>query len=1000
MKEIQFNFNDTSFSKLFPFYILIDKNLNIKSVGESVVKILPDLKDQDYFGDIFSITRPHIENLIAQNFNQILSQLTIVVYKKDKSISFRGQFEQHEDCYLFVGSPWFVSMEDVVEKKLTLHDFAFHDPLLDLLHILKNQDINNAELKELLTTINSQKNELKKANKEIYDIALFPTQNPDPLIRIDFEGNLVKTNPAANNLKFLVFEDINYKIEEFFKKIISQINTDEERWIFEAKSENKYFSFVCKSLKNEGYINIYGRDITLQKKGQEELNKLSLVASANKNGVVFTNPDGTIFWCNYAYIELTGYTFNEIIGKTPVEIGKCENSSKDEIHKMVNAFYKGEPFDVEILHAHKDKSTFWSKTKGQPILDSNGKVVQYFAIIEDISKEKTAEERLLLLSSIAEKNINAVIICDNLGRIEWVNSSFTAMTGFDKSELIGNKPGEILQGDETDQETINYMSSQIKKGLSFNCEIINYTKTGEKYWVRVQGQALHNKNGEIIKYFAIEENITHEKEFNQQLVESENRLKSLIVNLQSGILLEDENRKILIVNKKFCNMFGIQAEPESMKGYDCAQAAESTKHFFKSPDQFLNRIDEILINKEEVIAEEIELVDGSVFERSFMPIIRDQHYAGHLWSYEDITIKKKYKESLEAEREKYSNIIANMNMGLLEVDVEDTIQLANQSFCDMSGYSLLDLLGKKASDLLLESDSKKVVKNKNEERINGSSDSYEVTSKNKNGQERHWLISGAPNFNVNGEVIGSIGIHLDITNQKNLELQKEQLLKKLEKQNEQLNNYAQIVSHDLKSPLRSIHSLISWIKEDNDKEFSEQTTQYLNMIEGKVEKMDHLIQGILTYSKVDTDEAHNEIVSINEIVNNIIDIIHLPENIDVKIIKELPTITADKFRMQQLFQNIIGNAVNYIDKPKGLIEVDYVTEKNHYVFSIKDNGPGIAIENQEKIFNMFQSFTQHERSTGIGLSIVKRIVDNYKGKIWIESELEKGTTFFIKLPKK
>lgn len=265
---------------------------------------------------------------------------------------------------------------------------------------------------------------------------MFPIQNPDPLLRIDFEGNLIRTNPAANTLKTFTFDGTTYTTETFFKYIVQKIDINQERWIFEAKSDGKYFSFVCKSLKSEGHINIYGRDISQQKESQEELNKLSLVASANKNGVLFTNPNGTIFWCNYAYIELTGFTFNDIIGKTPVEVGKCSSSNKDEINKMITAFYKGEPFDVEIMHAHKEGSNFWSKTKGQPIIDAAGKVVQYFAIIENISEEKEAEEQLLVLSSIAEKNINSVIICDKNGLIEWVNSSFVEMTGFSKAELI------------------------------------------------------------------------------------------------------------------------------------------------------------------------------------------------------------------------------------------------------------------------------------------------------------------------------------------------------------------------------------------------------------------------------------------------------------------------------------------------------------------------------------------------------------------------------------
>lgn len=895
MNEIKLQFDSNSFSKFFPYFILIDENLKLISWGRSLKKVIPEITLGDDFINHFSVTRPKLTNLDSQNFNLVLDQL-IIIFNTTNNLSIRGQFEKHGSSFVFVGSPWFSSMEEVVKRQLTLHDFAFHDPLLDLLHILKNQDINNAELKELLDTVNNQRKKLKK--------------------------------------------------------------------------------------------------------DKEDLNRLSLVASSNRNGVIFTNPDGTIFWCNYAYIELTGYTFDEIKGKTPIEIGKNELSSREEINNMIASFYKGEPFDVEILHSKKDNSTFWSRSKGQPILDSDGEVIQYFAIIEDITQEKLAEEKLLVLSSIAEKNINSVVISDKEGKIEWVNSSFMKMTGYELDELIGKKPGKFLQGPDTDKETIAYLSNQIKNGLPFNCEICNYNKKGQKYWVRIKGQALSNKRGDIIKYFAVEEDITQEKEFSQQLIESENRLTSLIVNLQSGVLLVDQNNKIVIVNKKFCTMFSILETPQSLKGKDLNSITKQIKPLFSNSKKFTDSTNELLKNHTEEIAEELKLVDGRVIERSFIPIIKDENFSGHLWSYEDITIKKRYKESLESEKEKYSNIIANMNMGLLEVDNDDNILLANNSFCEMSGYSLLDLLGKKAAELLLSPDSKKVVKSKNKERINKNSDSYEVTAKSKEGKIKHWLISGAPNYNVNGEVIGSIGVHLDITAQKKLEIQKEQLLKKLEKQNEQLNEYAQIVSHDLKSPLRSIHSLISWIKEDNDKEFSQETLQYLDMIEVKIEKMDHLIHGILTYSKIDDEKKYKENIDINTIVNDIIQIIHLPSHIELDILKKLPIIKADKFRMQQLFQNIIGNAVNYIDKPLGSIKIDYTKEKGYYIFSIKDNGPGIAEEYQDKIFKIFQSFTTSERSTGIGLSIVKRIVDNYKGNIWLESELTKGTTFFIKLPKK
>jgi signal transduction histidine kinase len=164
--------------------------------------------------------------------------------------------------------------------------------------------------------------------------------------------------------------------------------------------------------------------------------------------------------------------------------------------------------------------------------------------------------------------------------------------------------------------------------------------------------------------------------------------------------------------------------------------------------------------------------------------------------------------------------------------------------------------------------------------------------------------------------------------------------------------------------------------------------------------MDHLIQGILTYSKIDNVKLDKEKIILMDLINSIIATIFIPSHIVVIIKDELPILTADRFRMQQLFQNLISNAVNYNDKQEGTVEVDYQESDSSYIFSVKDNGPGIAIENQEKIFNVFQSFVaNNERSTGLGLSIVKKIIDMYNGTIWLESDLGIGTTFFIELKK-
>jgi len=226
-----------------------------------------------------------------------------------------------------------------------------------------------------------------------------------------------------------------------------------------------------------------------------------------------------------------------------------------------------------------------------------------------------------------------------------------------------------------------------------------------------------------------------------------------------------------------------------------------------------------------------------------------------------------------------------------------------------------------------------------------------------------------------------------------------ELLIKLEKSNQELQDYAHIVSHDLKSPLRSISALISWIKEDYSSVIDFKVMKHFEHIDLKLEKMDHLISGILSYSSIDEQHSSRDDVDVNEIIHNIINIILLPPHIEINIKKPLPIIKADSIRIQQLFQNIISNAVRHIDKEKGFIDIDVTEKDKFYQFSIKDNGVGIAKEYHEKIFKIFSTLKNDKESTGIGLSIVKKILNLYEGQIWVESEVGKGATFYFTIKK-
>ena len=365
----------------------------------------------------------------------------------------------------------------------------------------------------------------------------------------------------------------------------------------------------------------------------------------------------------------------------------------------------------------------------------------------------------------------------------------------------------------------------------------------------------------------------------------------------------------------------------------------------------------------------------------------------------DVTLQRTYRKSLEAQKEKYSNIIANMNLGLVEVNNDDTILMVNQSFTKISGYSEKELLGKKASDIFLANTNSEQIEKENQKRRNGQSNSYELQVKDKQGYLKHWLVSGAPNYNLKGEVIGSIGIHLDITDIKTLELQKEKLLLKLAKSNDELQEYAHIVSHDLKSPLRSINALVSWLKEDNKNKLDEASNKNIEMIETTLEKMEQLISDVLDYSRVTSQNTKKESVDSHKIISELLNILLIPENIEIRVLNKLPTVQADKTKFQQIFQNLISNAIKFNDKEKGVIDVDYTEQEHFHKFSIKDNGIGIEPKYHDKIFKIFNALNPSKDSTGVGLAIVKKIISLYQGKIWLESDPGKGTTFHFTIKK-
>ncbi len=228
--------------------------------------------------------------------------------------------------------------------------------------------------------------------------------------------------------------------------------------------------------------------------------------------------------------------------------------------------------------------------------------------------------------------------------------------------------------------------------------------------------------------------------------------------------------------------------------------------------------------------------------------------------------------------------------------------------------------------------------------------------------------------------------------------QREELLLNLERQNRELNDYAHVVSHDLKAPLRSIDTLINWFIEDNQATLKEKDRQTLDTVLSSVEKMDMLIKGILDYSTIDKLESESRVVNLHEMVADLIPTLLLPPDFDIEIENNLPSLYGNYYRFRQLFQNLIENAVKYNDKQYGTVVIGCRNIPGHTEFFVKDNGRGIPAAYHSKIFDIFTKLDNENHSSGIGLSIVQKILNFYNGTIRLDSEEGVGTTFYFTLP--
>jgi PAS domain S-box-containing protein len=371
--------------------------------------------------------------------------------------------------------------------------------------------------------------------------------------------------------------------------------------------------------------------------------------------------------------------------------------------------------------------------------------------------------------------------------------------------------------------------------------------------------------------------------------------------------------------------------------------------------------------------------------------------------------RKRSETLLMLQEEKYRNIISNMNLGIIEVDKEENIMYANQSFSSISGYSIDELHLMKATTFVNNLEDKKVLEGKLEIREKGISDSYELEVKNKNGESRWWLISGAPNYNDNNELIGSIGIHLDITEQKELEKELEQAIFATEKASKAKEVFLANMSHEIRTPLNVITGMV---RELGKEQLTDRQHSYVAHSETAAFHLLTIVNNILDMSKIEAGEFELESkdFSISAVASDVRSILFSKakeKKIELRIVESSQirrSLIGDAGRLRQILINLMGNALKFTDSGFVELKVSVINTNKYFQrlhFEVNDSGIGMS---EEFIHRLFDKFSQEDgesnrryEGTGLGMSITKELVQLMGGNIEAKSHKGEGTHIFFDL---
>jgi PAS domain S-box-containing protein len=607
---------------------------------------------------------------------------------------------------------------------------------------------------------------------------------------------------------------------------------------------------------------------------------------------------------------------------------------------------------------------------------------------QDALRESEASYRLLFSAEP-----DAIIIVDyRTKQIIDANAAALTLYGYSRDEFLRLKAIEISAEPEKSiahiQEVASGMPSVASPGP---VQRLHKKKDGTIFPVEISSGVFLLQDRRML--CAIIRDITERKRAEEAIHESEEKYRSLFDESIDAIYITSREGKFLDANQTALELFGYAKE-------DLINNINVRKLYIHPGDR--DKFQQEIERKGSVRNYPIEFrkkngTGMNCLLTSTLRVSSDGDILGYQGIIRDITEQKLAEEALRESEKKYSTLVENSLTGIY-IDQDEKIVFANNRFAEIYRYPKGQLIDIETWRLVHPED-RSLTKHMRARRLSGedAQSEYEARGLTRDG-ETIWITRRNARIEYKGRpaILGNI---VDITEQKQAEAE-------LRKTNEELKNFVDVVSHDLKTPVIAIHGFASRLLKHYQEKLGDKGSRQLEQIMASARRMELLVSDLLTLSRIGRLDPTFEHVASREIVINVISGIQnriKEKEIEVVVADNLPTIYCDGERIYQVFENLLVNAIKFtadVKKPK--IEIGYEDGGDLHLFYVRDNGIGIDPEHHLRIFEMFHRLRLKEdkEGTGLGLAIVDRIVKNHDGKVWVESEKDKGATFYFTVPKR